>query len=246
VDDKKKPNTEAPAPSATFASLEILGSPRKNYRLFELALLAKGFGVDLQTILAAWRMDSVTITSVATVELDMEKPISPEEKAELFTLYRNVWIAYWLELSSLKRAGGTRELKRLRGELRKRGARDTELAAMEKEARKIAWLYCVSQLKELHVKRVFCGTEKEFTRLSRIITELTKRARHLGQPIAADGVKWVEARLEVMALQAAEYKLNLLASMQKLSFDKAREKDMAWLTKTIEVLKKKLPAERIG
>ncbi|MBI5700979.1 hypothetical protein HZC34_03905 [Candidatus Saganbacteria bacterium] len=102
----------------------------------------------------------------------------------------------------------------------------------------IEWLNRVIELKQLHLKRVLCGTKNEFEELSIKIAKATKDARGLGLKISRKGVRFVEAKLETLAYETASYKLELLRSMQKISFDKEREKDICWLKAVISRLKR--------
>lgn len=102
----------------------------------------------------------------------------------------------------------------------------------------VEWLHSIISLKQLHLKRVLCNSKKEFESLSQEIVEHTGVARKLGLKISRRGVSFVEAKLETMATDAANYKLELLRSMQKMSFDKNREKDINWLSDVISRLKR--------
>ncbi|OGC08592.1 hypothetical protein A2526_00405 [candidate division WOR-1 bacterium RIFOXYD2_FULL_36_8] len=105
------------------------------------------------------------------------------------------------------------------------------------EAKRLAWLKSVVILKELHLNRILSSTKKDFERLTRKINNHTLRTRELGLHISPDGAKWIEAKLEDMASQAAAYKIELLKSMQTLSYEEEREKDIKWLSEIIVKLK---------
>lgn len=108
----------------------------------------------------------------------------------------------------------------------------------DEDAKKGEWFASVLLLKKLHLKRILCSSKKEFFALSRQIEKQTLKARKLGLSISAEGVNFVEARLENMALETANYKLKLLQSMQEMDRDSAREKDIHWLNLVIAKLSK--------
>ncbi|OGC09567.1 hypothetical protein A2246_06360 [candidate division WOR-1 bacterium RIFOXYA2_FULL_37_7] len=105
------------------------------------------------------------------------------------------------------------------------------------DAKRIAWLKSIVVLKELHLTRVLSETKKAFEALTHKINAYTGRTRELGLHISREGAKWIETKLEDMALQAAKYKIELLKSMQTLSYEANREKDIKWLSEIFENLK---------
>ncbi len=105
------------------------------------------------------------------------------------------------------------------------------------QARQIAWLKEITQLKASHLKRVFCGSKKDFDYYSKIISNHTKKIRKIGLAISGQTFDWISTKLEKLALDTANYKLELLRSMQKLEHNKNRDKEIKWLEDTVAKLK---------
>jgi hypothetical protein len=98
---------------------------------------------------------------------------------------------------------------------------------------KIAWLKIISTLKELHLNRVLSYSSGEFSNITKEINRLSRKARRIHINVPEEEIKWIDDHFQHLALQAAQYKLNLLKSLQKLSFDKEREGNIKWLQNTI-------------
>jgi hypothetical protein len=90
----------------------------------------------------------------------------------------------------------------------------------------------VSQLKERHLKRLLTDDRSEFERLSK---EIQKETISAAKPEAR---AWLGAQLDKLTLDAAEYKLNLIKSLQKMELDPKHEKHIKWLKKIIAHLSK--------
>jgi len=88
----------------------------------------------------------------------------------------------------------------------------------------------IYKIKELHFKRLLCTSKKEFIELSQEITRQTlSSAKHEAQA-------WIEEQLSKLAGEAIQYKLNLIKSMQSISYDKEQEKSRDWLQElTVEL-----------
>ncbi len=104
-------------------------------------------------------------------------------------------------------------------------------------AKQIAWLKLIAELKAMHLKRVFCGSKKDFDSYSKVILNLTQKIRKIDLNLPGELMNLVKTHLEKLALETAVYKLELLRSLQKISPDKAREKDIKWLESTAAHLK---------
>lgn len=110
---------------------------------------------------------------------------------------------------------------------------EKDLEKIQFSCEKIAWLKIISQLKELHLNRIFSYSSREFATITKEINRLSRKARRVHINIPEEEIKWIDDHLTHMALQAAQYKLNLLKSLQKLSFDREREDNIKWLQHTI-------------
>ncbi|MEE8637937.1 MAG: hypothetical protein V3T21_02720, partial [Candidatus Margulisiibacteriota bacterium] len=90
----------------------------------------------------------------------------------------------------------------------------------------------VSRIKEHHLKRLLSETKEEFEAISE---EIKKETLASAKPEAK---AWIEAQLDKLTLEAAEYKLNLIKSLQKMEFNPEHKKNIKWLKKIIARLSK--------
>lgn len=104
-----------------------------------------------------------------------------------------------------------------------------QINELKTQARQIAWLKEITQLKASHLKRVFCGSRRDFNYYSKAISNHTKKIRKIGLTISGQSFDWINTKLEKLAHDTAHYKLELLYSMQKLAPNKDREKEIKWL-----------------
>jgi len=113
------------------------------------------------------------------------------------------------------------------------GAENEEVAQILTSAKQIAWLKLITQLKSTHLKRVFCGSKKDFDYFTKVISCYTQKIRKIDIAIPEEGVKWIKSRLEKLAFETAHFKLELLQSMQKLNHNNEREENIKWLKHTV-------------
>ena len=85
----------------------------------------------------------------------------------------------------------------------------------------------IYRIKELHLKRLLCGSQKEFEEISLAIEKNTLAS---ARPEAKD---WLSEEVNKLKKSAAEYKLKLIKSLQSMRFDDERDKNVRWLEKTI-------------
>lgn len=90
----------------------------------------------------------------------------------------------------------------------------------------------VSRIKELHLKRLLTDSQSEFENLTR---EIKKETLSAAKPEAR---AWLKAQLDTLSLGAAEYKSNLIKSLQKMELNPKHEKNIKWLKKIISRLSK--------
>jgi hypothetical protein len=211
----------------------------KEIELAELIELAKELGLDLSKWHSDFLEQRVLLDADGNLVIDSSVVEAEWRKGLLFDDYKFVLITLLLESSALVRILLNYRLKKLKSALIDLGATEAEVSECALQARKVAWAKVVTTLKEAHLSRVFSRSESEFSKLSSKINLLTKEARRIGTDISREGVKFVEARLELMALETASYKIEFLRSMQTLGYDKNAERDLKWLTTTIERLKEK-------
>lgn len=151
--------------------------------------------------------------------------------------------AYLMEDNIFKKIGMYLKLQQTQNELYKRGVGQKSIEEIKTQSRKIAWIRTITHLKETHLNRILTTSSIEFTRASRKIERLTKRAKKLGYDIPQEGIKWIETGLIKLGLETAQYKLELLKSLQKISYDPKREKDISRLAKIIADLERKMPSQ---
>lgn len=85
-----------------------------------------------------------------------------------------------------------------------------------------------SVVKGLQIKRLFTESQQDFFSISVEIKEKTLAAA----PEQARA--YLAARLDSVTRQSAEYKLNLLRSLEKMALDDQHKRTIAWLEKTIK------------
>ncbi len=83
----------------------------------------------------------------------------------------------------------------------------------------------VSQIKDLHLKRLLTENQKEFESISE---EIKKETLAASKPEAKD---WLTGQLNKLTREAIEYKLRLLKSLQDMDFNAERKKNIKWLKK---------------
>lgn len=200
---------------------------------------AKELGVNLDSLVNTWNFDKINISPEGRVTINKALIEIEREKALLLDEYRMLEVEHLLEDDWRNVFFIFLRLRRLVQILKAFGVEEHKIIETKAQARQIAWIKTIANLKELHLKRVLSSSMSEFQSLSRSIRRYTIKARRLGIDISKEGLQWVEARLETLAFEAARYKLELLNSMQELSYDKKREKDIQWLNQTIRDLKER-------
>jgi len=88
--------------------------------------------------------------------------------------------------------------------------------------------YLISRIKELHLQRLVAEKREAFTKITEQIRQESLAS------VSREAFPWLEEQLNRLTLGAAEYKLKLLQSLEKLEFDQERHNDMFWLVKVIE------------
>lgn len=81
----------------------------------------------------------------------------------------------------------------------------------------------IFRIRELHLKRLLTGSREEFEELTRAIKNETLAGAR------AEAQAWLESQLDALTRRAAEYKLNLIRSLQSLHFDDHRDSNAKWL-----------------
>lgn len=89
-----------------------------------------------------------------------------------------------------------------------------------------------SRVKNYHLKRLLTNDEVEFQTLSE---QIRAEALAAGKPEAK---KFFAARLDKITLGTAQYKLNLLTSLEEMHLDEQHKNTIRWLKKVVEGLSK--------
>ncbi|MFA4858078.1 MAG: hypothetical protein WC636_02205, partial [Candidatus Margulisiibacteriota bacterium] len=114
--------------------------------------------------------------------------------------------------------------------LRALGVSKDEINTIRSLGRQIAWIKLMAVIKEFHLKRIFCGAYRDFNELSETIDYLTRKARKLESRISWEESRLLHAGLEKLAIDTANYKLELLKSLQEIDPSEQNAKDIKWLT----------------
>lgn len=209
----------------------------------DLVSEAEKLKVDLRSWMNLWNFEKIKINETGEILIDLALLEAEREKGLLLDELRMLTTQKLLDKSWKNRFFFNIRIRKVLQALHEYGVSKTEIKEAKFQAKRIAWAKTITTLKDLHLKRVFTSSKKEFQYYSKLIIRYTLKARKIGVGISHKGVKWIETKLKILALESAEYKLNLLKSMQSLSFEKKREKDIKWLTKTYEHLKEQVHLE---
>jgi hypothetical protein len=199
--------------------------------------IAKELGMKLDEWMNTWNFEKIDISHEGEITINKRLIEMERDKSLLLDELRMLEVERLIEEDWRKLFFLLLRQRRLVESLSFFQVSASEIEQIKNQARKIAWIKCISILKETHLKRVFSSSQGEFNKLSKLIRKLTIKARGLGIEISREGIQWIEARLETLGIETATYKLNLLNSMQKINYDKSREKDIKWLSITIGQLK---------
>lgn len=217
----------------------------RTFDIPDLVQIAAYMRLDIDSWMGVLRKESIRIEKMEGADMFfhiLELP-KMEELSAVTDNFRISQISYMTEDSFTKKWGLFFKLAQLRNELQLRGVSKDNIEEIKTQARKIAWIRTIAGLKEIHLNRILTTSSIEFIKSSRRIEKLTKRAKKLGFDIPQEGIKWIETGLAKLGLDTARYKLELLRSLQKISYESKRENDIKSLSKIIASLTKKLPQE---
>ncbi|MCX5726826.1 MAG: hypothetical protein NT030_06630 [Candidatus Saganbacteria bacterium] len=209
----------------------------------DLVSEAKNLSIDLKSWINLWNFEKVRINEHGDILIDLALLETESEKGMLLDELRMLLTQKHLDESLKNRIFFGLRIRKVLSALYEYGVSGAEIEEVRFQAKRLAWAKVVATLKDIHLKRVFSGTKREFSYYSGLIAIYTLKARKIGVGISHEGVKWIETKLKTLALESAEYKLHLLRSMQSITFDKKREKDIRWLTETYEHLKDQVHRE---
>jgi hypothetical protein len=233
---------EAEGEAKGFIGRKLKKVVRKNWstktkKPKDLIELAEALGIDLKSWVESFTQEKITVKRGGIIHINSSLIESEWQKSVLLDEYKMLHIGLLLEDGLINKFSFRMRLGKVEEGLAALNIRRPEMVAAYNQARKIAWAKLITRLKEAHLTRVLSISEREFTKYSRLISDLTGKAKHVGLGISADGFKLVQAKLEEMAYDTATYKLQLLQSMQSMEFDRKREKNIRWLKTTRANLK---------
>ena len=215
------------------------------FEISDLLEISAKLNLDISSWMAALQKEKISIENIGGVELYFhaieQNPL--KEAANIVDMYRMSQTDIFLESSVVRRMRLVFESRKLRKKLMAHGIDRPAVEEIQLQARKIAWIRTVSHLKENHLVRILTTSSDEFDKASKKIEKLTDKAKKLGYDIPKEGVKWIETGLTKLAHETALYKLELLRSLQMISFDPKRENDISRLSKIIADLNRKLAAK---
>lgn len=215
----------------------------KEFDIKDLSAIAVSLRINIDEWMKELKIEKIKIENLEQID-KLNISFRFEEKDEvsgissLITTYRNTQINIFMSDSLIEKIKINFESIRISSELKANGLSDGEISELKIQSRRIAWLRTISTLKMSHLSRIMVTSAKEFNEKSTEIEKLTKKSQKLGYDIPKEGITWLRQSLHVLAVEAAQYKLDLLKSLQKISIEKEREKDILQLTRTLAKLKK--------
>lgn len=90
----------------------------------------------------------------------------------------------------------------------------------------------IYRIKELHLKRLFTNDKNEFDKLSKEIISASLRS------VKPEAKNWLKAKLNLLTLEAAKYKLGIFKALQSMDYNQERKDTIHWLEKIIGQLSK--------
>ncbi len=213
----------------------------RKIELSEFLNLASALKVDLAGWLTGLDSSSIKVTPDRNdIFFHVFDQPHVEEISKKVNAYRSAYSEYLLEDNLWKKFGMYFDMRRSERALYGFGVDRTAIREIKAQSRKISWIRTITRLKELHLNRILTTSSNEFDIDSVQIARFTLKAKRLGYDIPKEGVRWIETRLETLALESAEYKLELLKSLQTIAPDPKRNRDISRLASIIVSLRKKV------
>ncbi len=213
----------------------------KNTTVNDLVKISASLKLDLSPLTRAFNEDKIQIDRSIKDNIHFyvfERP-TIKESAAMVNIYRNIIMDAMLEENIIKRFSKYYSLRQVKQKLYSFGIDRKDIEQLDRQARRVAWVKTITHLKELHLARILTSSSIEFDLASLRIEGLTRKAKRLGSDIPKNGLMLVQTGLIRLALETAQYKIQLLNSLQKMSYDKKRVADLIRLKKTFMTLYKK-------
>jgi len=207
----------------------------------DMVQLARHLNLDIDSIMDLFTRENIKVGRDGGSDIFFHMFDIPRirDVSPMIDDFRSFQTDQYLEDNPIKRIPSSIALRRLEVRLREMGLDKETIESIKTQSRRIAWLKTISDLKESHLQRILTSSSREFDKVSGAITKLTNRSNSLGYDIPKEGIKWIESGLENLALETARYKLELLRSLQKLSFEESRNRDIQHLTSVISAIKRR-------
>jgi hypothetical protein len=193
--------------------------------------------IDLNHWIINWNFDKVTIGEAGDITINTTLPDLEHQKQALLDELKLLETRKHLENQIVAKIYIYSRIREVENSLAALQTPPEQITLTRQQGRHIAWLKLVAALKEYHLKRVFAASSQEFNEHSQVIAYLTKKARKIGAHVSEEGNKLLQAQLENLAVDTANYKLELLKSLQQIAPNPKVEKDILWLTAVVKQLK---------
>jgi len=220
-----------------FATIVDIAALMKKYSLGDLISISDFIKVDIRYWIDSFNKESIAISSIDDFYKNYAGALSVADLSPEISSFRSLSVEFYLTEGFFKGLAMRQKMSSEGVKLEKIGLARQDVENLMSQGRRIAWLKTITHLKEQHLKRILTASSDDFEKESRAIEKLTKKARTLGYDIPAEGIKWINTGLAQLAYDSASYKAELLKSMQKLSFDEKREKDIRHLEAILGSLK---------
>ena len=220
-----------------FVSIVDIAALMKKYSLGDLISISDFIKVDIRYWIDSFNKESIAISSIDDFYKNYAGALSVADLSPEISSFRSLSVEFYLTEGFFKGLAMRQKMSSEGVKLEKIGLARQDVENLMSQGRRIAWLKTITHLKEQHLKRILTASSDDFEKESRAIEKLTKKARTLGYDIPAEGIKWINTGLAQLAYDSASYKAELLKSMQKLSFDEKREKDIRHLETILGSLK---------
>jgi hypothetical protein len=191
-------------------------------------------GIDLQPWINRWNFDKIIVGENGQVSLAADLTPMEREKKLFLEEIKMLESRKYLEPDLWRRILIYYRIRQAEKILRALEVSKDEINAVRTLGRQIAWIKLMAVIKEFHLKRVFCGSPNEFNELSETINYLTRKARKLESRLQQEETRLLHAGLEKLALDTANYKLELLKSLQEIDPSEQNTKDIKWLSAVIQ------------
>lgn len=227
-------------------SIEERDDILNSFEIPDLIQIASHLKLDIESWMKMLHKESVKIQKTEGLDVFFKVLELPkiEEITKITDNLRNTQTELYLEDNPIRKLQKLLKIVQIKNDLQLKGLNKTQIDEIITQARKVAWLKTISALKETHLNRILTTSSIDFIKSSRKIEKLTNKAKKLGYDIPKEGIRWIETGLTKLGLETAEYKLELLKSLQKISYEPEREVDIKRLEKIIQQLKRKMPKEK--